>query len=94
LDELHACTLDEVISGKKPRVDSITKKLTYFHSISQQTRLADIEEVKFEAKVEFDENGKLIQFISLLGGEFTNINLGRVRELRKYFERGNLSPPP
>jgi hypothetical protein len=86
LDELHACTLDEVISGKEPRIDSITKKLTYFHPISQRTRLADIEGVKFEAKVEFDENGKLIPFISLVGGEFTNINLGRVRELRKYFK--------
>jgi len=87
LDEVHACPLDEVISGKKPRRDPETKKLTYFHPISKWTRLADIEGVNFEAKVEVDERGKLVPFVMLVGGELTNVNLEGVQRLRARFRR-------
>jgi len=85
LDELHACPLEEVVSKGTLRRDRITKKKTYFLPISPQTRLADIEGVYFDAKVEFDEKGKLIPFVMLKGGDFTNIDVENVHKLGIHF---------
>jgi len=85
LDELHACPLEEVMSRGKLRRDRTTRKETYFLPISTQTHLADIEGVYFDAKVEFDRKGKLIPFVTLKGGDFTNINIENLHKLNIHF---------
>jgi len=84
LDELHACPLEEVVNRGELRRDRTTRKVTYFLPTSTQTRLADMEGVYFDAKVEFDRKGKLIPFVALKGGDFTNINIENVRKLSIY----------
>jgi len=87
LDQVHACPLDEVVSGKRPRRDPTTKKPTYFHSISKSTHLADIEGLDLRAKVEVDDKGKLVPFIMLVGGDLVDVNLEGIMRLRAYFKR-------
>jgi hypothetical protein len=84
LDELHARPLEEVVREGRRRRDHSTKKMTYFLPTSAQTRLADIEGVYFDARVEFDGKGKLIPFVTLKGGFFTNVSVENVRKLGAY----------
>lgn len=81
MDELHALPLEEIVGKGKLRRDPTTKKLTYFLQVSPRTRLADIENVYFDVKVEFDEKGKLIPFVMLRGGNLTNVDIEAIRRL-------------
>lgn len=79
VDELHASPLEKIVNKGKLRRDPTTKKPTYFFTISPQTRLTDIANIYFDAKVEFDEKGKLVPFVMLKGGTFTNVNTEAIR---------------
>ncbi len=83
LDELHGAFLDEVIRKGRKRQDSTTKKETYFLSVSEETRLADIENVSIEARAWFTEKGKLVPFVAFKGGYFRNVNKEALERLFK-----------
>jgi hypothetical protein len=80
LDELHTSPLEEIINKGTLCRDRTTKKPTYFLQISPQTRLADIKDIYFE-------KGKLIPFVMLKGGTFTNVNTETIRDLATTFRK-------
>ena len=87
VDEIYISLLEEIVSKGKLRRDPTTGKPTYFLQVSPQMRLTDIGDVYFDAKVEFDEKGKLIPFVMLKGGTFTNINPKVIHEIATAFKK-------
>ncbi|RLG37264.1 MAG: hypothetical protein DRN91_05925 [Candidatus Alkanophagales archaeon] len=87
VDELHASPLEEILNKGKLDYDPTIKKKVYFLEVSPQTRLADIKNVGFYAKVEFDEKGRLVPFVMLEGGTFTNMNTDAIRKLAEFFKK-------
>ena len=87
IDELHASPLERILSEGVLRYDRKIGKYVYFLRVSEQTRLADIENVRLYAKVEFDERARLVPFVMLEGGDFTRLNIEAVRKLATTFKR-------
>ena len=88
IDELHFAAFDTIVKEGKLKKDGGTRKPTYFYPVTPDTRLADIEDVKVEAKLEFYENGKLVVFPVISGGDFVNINEDAVRKLSTLLKSG------
>jgi len=88
IDELHFAPLDTIVGEGKLREDKRTGKLTYFYPVTSGTRLADIEDVRVEAKLEFYENGKLVVFPVVSGGRFVDINEDATRRLSALLKSG------
>lgn len=84
LDELHGAFLDEVIRKGRKRKDPTTKKETYFLPASEETRLADVENVSIEAKAWFTEEGKLVPFVAFKEGRFRDVNKKTLERLFKH----------
>uniref|UniRef100_A0A7C4B9W7 Uncharacterized protein n=1 Tax=Thermofilum pendens TaxID=2269 RepID=A0A7C4B9W7_THEPE len=81
MDELHFAVFDAIVREGKRKKNRSTGKLTYFYPVTPDTRLADIEDVEVEAKLEFHEDGKLVVFPVISGGKFVNINEDTIRRL-------------
>jgi hypothetical protein len=92
MDELHFAPLDTILREGKLREDRTTKKLTYWYPIMREkSRLADIEDVKVEARLEFDEKGRLVVFPVIYDGRFTNVNEDAIRRLGEMLKIGDRS---
>jgi hypothetical protein len=92
MDELHFAPLDTILREGKLREDRTTKKLTYWYPIMREkSRLADIEDVEVEARLEFDEKGRLVVFPIISGGRFTNVNEDAIRRLGEMLKIGDRS---
>jgi hypothetical protein len=92
MDELHFAPLDTILREGKLREDRTTKKLTYWYPIMREkSRLADIEDVEVEARLEFDEKGRLVVFPIIGGGRFTNVNEDAIRRLGEMLKIGDRS---
>jgi len=87
VDELHFAVLDAIVREGKLKRDRSTGKPTHFYPVTPDTRLADIEDVKVKAKLEFYENGKLVVFPVISGGKFVNINEGAIKRLSALLKR-------
>ena len=92
MDELHFAPLDTILREGKLREDRTTKKLTYWYPIMREkSRLADIEDIEVEARLEFDEKGRLVVFPVIGGGRFTNVNEDAIRCLGEMLKIGDRS---
>lgn len=81
VDELHFAPLDAILEGGRLRKDRSTGKHTYLYPISDDSRLADIEGLEVEAKLELDEKGKIVVFPVISGGRFANLNESAISRL-------------
>ena len=81
IDELHFASLDTILSNGTLKKDKITGKDTYWYPVTPNSRLVDIEGVGVEARLEFDEKGKMVVFPVISGGDFTNFNECAIRRL-------------